>query len=266
MVRLRHGMTHLREAGDATGAPVVLVHGLTTPSFVFDALVPTLVEQGHRVISYDHYGRGLSDRPRVAQTGAFFSDHLLEILEACEVEAPITLVGYSMGGAIVSDFAARHPEKVEALVLIAPAGMRAELGGLTRAAAQVPVLGDILMNAVYPSQHMRGTEAERSLDIAVPNLVDRQQEELAYRGFVAAVLSSLRGVLRGQQVQEHRAIAAAKIPLRAIWGAEDEVIPLSGKDILSQWNSSAQHVVVEGAGHGLTYTHPDQVLAGMREG
>lgn len=263
MLRLSRGMTHVIERGPPDGPPVVLVHGLTTPAFVWEGLIPDLAAHGHRVIAYDHFGRGYSDRPRARQDGAFFSDHLRELLDALGVTQPAHLVGYSMGGAIVTGFAATHPERVAQLTLLAPAGMRADLGGLMRRAATLPVLGDWLMHATFPRLHRKGTEAERTLPSAVPLVVDRQQEELRYRGFIRCVLSSLRGVLDGQLHDAHCILAARGIPVLAIWGANDTVIPISGKALLSAWNPVARHVVIPGAGHGLTYTHADDVLKAL---
>ena len=56
------------------------------------------------------------------------------------------------------------------------------------------------------------------------------------------------------------AIAGANIPVAAIWGETDEVIPLECKDRLSDWNPHAKNFVVGGAGHSVTYTHTPEVL------
>ena len=67
-----------------------------------------------------------------------------------------------------------------------------------------------------------------------------QQTETDKRGFFPAVLSSLRGLLRDPDEEENRAVAAAGVPVLAIWGAEDDVIPLSARDVLTGWNPAAQ--------------------------
>ena len=54
------------------------------------------------------------------------------------------------------------------------------------------------------------------------------------------------------------------------WGRKDRVIPLSASGQLAQWNRQAKQEVVAGAGHGLPYTHPAEVVeivkAILREG
>lgn len=263
MITLSRGRTHVTEHGHPDGVTVVFVHGLTTPSFVFGAQVEALVARGHHVITYDHYGRGLSDRPKGLQTGAFFRSHLRELLSKLGIDGPVVLVGYSMGGAIVADYAAAFPTQVTSLILLAPAGMRAGLGGWAQRLAFVPVIGDVFFHLSYPRLHRKGVEAERDLPSAVPCITDRQLEEQRYRGYFGAVLSSLRGVLRHSLAPEHRRIAQHSLAVTAVWGAEDDIIPLSGKQTLAQWNPSATHVVVAGAGHGLVYTHADAVSAAI---
>jgi len=70
--KLSDGHTHYQWHGDPDGPVLVCVHGLTTPSFVWEALLPGLTEAGYRVLTYDLYGRGMSDRPKGAQTRSFF--------------------------------------------------------------------------------------------------------------------------------------------------------------------------------------------------
>ena len=96
------------------------------------------------------------------------------------------------------------------------------------------------------------------------DITDLQRAETDRRGYFPAVLSSLRGVLRAPLPEQHAAIAAADVPVLAIWGADDDVIALAGRDVLAEWNPNARHTVIDGAGHGLTYTHTDQVLDAIR--
>ena len=261
MVRLSHGRTHVRDDGPQDGPVIVLVHGLTTPSFVFDGLVPDLVARGHRVIRYDHYGRGLSDRPRIPQSAEVFRQHLNEVLDACGVTTPVTLLGYSMGGAVITDFAAQYPERVSHLILVAPAGLHAPLTGVSQAMARLPLLGDWLFYMTYPRKLRRGIEEERALPSSFPGLADRALEELRYRGYLRLVLASLRGLLKAPLPQEHARIAEAGLKVTAVFGKQDPLIPMRATDQLRVWNPSAKIVVLKDAGHGLPYTHSAELLA-----
>jgi pimeloyl-ACP methyl ester carboxylesterase len=55
-IKLRRGITHYRRFGPQEGPLVVCVHGLTTPSFVFEGIAEAYVKNGYRVLVYDHYG------------------------------------------------------------------------------------------------------------------------------------------------------------------------------------------------------------------
>ena len=265
-VELSQGITHFRWIGPVRGPVAVCVHGLTTPSMVWDAVAKGLALMGFRVLVYDLYGRGYSDRAPGLQDQDFFIRQLEDLLASQGITEDVTLLGYSMGGAIVSAFAARHPERVLRVILLAPAGMGHDLGKLARFTRDTPILGDWLMLLRYPGAHMKGTEAERVLPSEVEGIVDYQQAELSKRGFVPAVLSSLRGILPRPLEKEHRAISREGIPVLAIWGRNDAVIPIRAMGQLTQWNRVARHEVIEGAGHGLTYTHAAAVLRAIEAG
>ena len=62
---LPSGLTYLVDEGQDQTGTIVLVHGATVPHWEFDRLVPHLRAAGLRVVRFDLYGHGLSDRPAV---------------------------------------------------------------------------------------------------------------------------------------------------------------------------------------------------------
>lgn len=263
-VELSNGVTHFQWFGPERGPVVVCVHGLTTPSFVWRSIARALAGAGYRVLTYDLYGRGYSDRPRGKQDRVFFIQQLTELLAVEGVEDDLTLVGYSMGGAIATTFAATYPARMKRLILLAPAGMVPKNGGLLGFIKRTPGVGDWLFLALYPRMQRKGIRAEERLPTSVPNITRLQAAELENRGYLRAILASLRGILSDRLEAQHRKIAAHGIPVLAIWGREDRVIPATSVGALAEWNRHAQHETIEGAGHGLTYTHTDAVLRHMR--
>ena len=243
---------------------MVLVHGLTTPSYVWDGLLPHLTGLGFRCLTYDLHGRGFSARPPGNQTRAFFLRQLDELLAHECIEGPVTLVGYSMGASIVTAFAADHPDRVARLVLLAPAGLGHDLGRAAAFATHVPVLGDWLMLGPGGWMMRRSLAAQAGVPTSVPGIATRQMDETRRRGFLPAVLSSQRHMLAEDREADHRAVAAAGVPVLAVWGRIDTVIPLAAMDRLAAVNPAARQVVVEGAGHGLPHTHPGEVAGAMR--
>ncbi|MHA6264068.1 alpha/beta fold hydrolase [Arenibacterium sp. CAU 1754] len=264
-VALSDGVTHYEWLGPLRGPVAVCVHGLTTPSFVWRGLARGMAALGYRVLIYDLYGRGFSDRPGGPQDKAFFVRQLDELLRDQEVCDDFTLIGYSMGGAIATCFTAAHPVRVRQLVLLAPAGLRMNLDQMTRFLCKSGWLGDWLMLLLFPRRHRQGIEAEREQPSSVMGIYDLQLKELRYKGFVPAALASLRGILSAPLEAEHRAIHAAGVPVLAVWGREDTVIPLTALGQLTEWSRNARQEVVNGAGHGLVYTHTEHVLDAMKE-
>src|SRR5690348_16826332 len=62
-VRLSDGMTHYELSGPDSGTTVILVHGFSVPLYIWDSTAAALSSKGYRVLRYDEYGRGWSDRP-----------------------------------------------------------------------------------------------------------------------------------------------------------------------------------------------------------
>jgi pimeloyl-ACP methyl ester carboxylesterase len=107
------------ESGDASGTPVLLMHGWPYDPRCYDAVVPPLVEAGHRVIV--PYLRGFgptrflsTDTPRSGQQAALGND-LRELLDALGIERA-TLAGYDWGGRAACIVSALWPERVHGLV------------------------------------------------------------------------------------------------------------------------------------------------------
>jgi len=113
-------MTHYDISGPKPGEIVVLVHGNATPYFSWDKNMDALTGAGFRVIRYDLYGFGYSDRPDVDYTRALYDRQLMELLEKLNISCPFNLVGTSQGGSIAVCFTATHPEKVKKLALLSP--------------------------------------------------------------------------------------------------------------------------------------------------
>ncbi|GAB4504539.1 MAG: hypothetical protein Fur0043_15330 [Anaerolineales bacterium] len=76
----------------------------------------------NRVIALDLRGHGASDKPSSQYDMPQIQADLETALETLQVNGPFVLAGHSFGGAIATEFALKHPEQVEALILIATAG------------------------------------------------------------------------------------------------------------------------------------------------
>ncbi len=262
---LKRGHTHYKWHGSRSDRVLVLVPGLTTPSWVFDGLIRGFLAMGYRVLAYDLYGRGYSDRVRGKQTLDFHCRQLRQLLNALGVTAPVTLFGYSMGGAIAARFAATESDRVERLILLAPAGMGYTPDRLLTWARNAGPLGNALWTFAGPRLLRRAARKIASGATAITDFPERIGAELERKGYLAAILSSERHALSEAVMQDHREIGEMSIPTLAIWGEADETIPVSGVGQLAQWNRQAHQDVIPGASHALVCTRPAQVLEAVRD-
>lgn len=264
-VELSRGLTYYEWRGPSRGPIVVCVHGLTVPSYVWTPLAVALTGLGMKVLTYDLYGRGLSDRPAGRQGRAFFVGQLEELLTKLEVTQGVTLIGYSMGGAIATAFAQDHPERVDRLVLVAPAGLGQRVNGFLTFCTRVPILGDGLIRVFGDIVHRRSVDRQLPQNPELPDYTTRVAGEMSHRGTLPAVLSSLRNMVHGDMAPVHRALGETSLPVLAIWGEADRLIPLTSLGRLAQINRNARQVEVAGATHALPYTHPAEIMAAMMD-
>ncbi|MEH6835102.1 MULTISPECIES: alpha/beta fold hydrolase [Falsihalocynthiibacter] len=263
--KLTRGVTHYQWVGPENGRQIVCIHGLTTPSYVWTALVKGFVRMGFRVLTYDLYGRGLSARPEGLQDPEFFRQQLAELLEDQEVDEGVILVGYSMGGAIAVDYTQTHPQMVERLILLATAGLGATVSPFVKFMINVPVIGDGLMYTFGGNLFGKSSRAMNAALAASPNMNPWPMEERQSQGFLPAVLSSYRHTLSVDQLGAHRAMAKNGTPVLAIWGDKDSAIPLSAMGRLAEVNRAAYQDVLKGADHGLLLTHSDEIIPIVQE-
>jgi pimeloyl-ACP methyl ester carboxylesterase len=119
-VRLSQGVTHYEIAGPDSGDVVVLAAAFSVPAYLSDSLYQGLADSGFRVLRFDYYGRGWSDRPDVSYDLETFSHQLDELLDSLGIVQPIALGGLSFGAAIVTDYTTKHPGRVRSLIYVDP--------------------------------------------------------------------------------------------------------------------------------------------------
>ena len=111
---------HLLERGNRQGEPVVLVHGNVSSCRFFDELLAALPAQYYG-IAPDLRGYGHSETKAIdASRGVRdWSDDLHSLFDSVGL-GPIHLLGWSLGGGVVMQYAIDHPERVKSLTLMAP--------------------------------------------------------------------------------------------------------------------------------------------------
>jgi pimeloyl-ACP methyl ester carboxylesterase len=250
-VELTHGQVHYQLAGPEDGPRVVLVHGFSVPCFVWDPTFDKLFSEGFRVLRYDLYGRGYSDRPDVAYDRTLYVEQLRELLVALGVDGPVDLIGLSMGGPVVASFTDSYPGKVDRLVFVDPFVGPVEAGVLT-----VPGIGDFAA-IVFVARTLPERLAEDfySPD-KVPDWEGRFREQMRYRGFRRALLRSLRQFMTEDFLDHYATVGRLAKPTLVFWGRHDRTVPFALSESVAA-ALEARLVVVEEAGHTPHLERPD---------
>jgi pimeloyl-ACP methyl ester carboxylesterase len=245
-VRLSQGVTHYDVSGPEAGRPVVLVHGFSVPYYIWDSTATALAAAGHRVIRYDEYGRGLSDRPNVVYDADLYDHQLSELLDSLHISAPIDLAGVSMGGWVTGVFAGRHPERVRSLTLVDPvAGTAANSLGF----AGWPIVGRYLWQTLAVPKMAEGQASDFVEPNRFPDWADRYRVQMRYRGFGRALLSSIRSRTGMTMDSVYARVAEAKVPVLLLWGMEDKTVPFALNETVRKAIPAAEFHAIEGAGH-----------------
>lgn len=252
-ILLSDGTIHYAMRGPTDGQVVVLVHGFGVPYFVFEQTATGLAAAGYRVVLFDHFGRGWSDRPRASYDIDFFDRELSELMTALTLKEPVVVIGYSMGGVIAAEFAARHPQRVAALVLLAPAGLIIQpfLGRVFGKLLHIPLLGDWLWRLRGHAVLMNDDVFRKSPD---PQrcLQGDDTVQMAYSGYYHALLQSWRH-LPMQDRDSAFSDAAQSVPTLAIFGERDETIPIECAERLQRAAPTAEIEIINGGTHVMAY-------------
>jgi len=242
-VELTNGQVHYELAGPVDAPVIVLVHGFSVPSFIWDPTFEELLSQGFRVLRYDLYGRGYSDRPDVPYDRALYAEQLRELLVELGIEDPVALVGLSMGGPVIASFTSSYPERVARLVFVDPFVGPADAGVVA-----LPGLGEYLA-VVYFGRILPERLAEDFYrPEKVPAWEGRFREQMRYRGFRRALLRSLRQFMVEDFSDLYAEVGRVGKPTLLVWGRQDRTVPFAHSERVADL-LGARLLVVEESGH-----------------
>ena len=211
---------------------MVLVHGDSASALDWSLALPALARD-HRVLAVDLPGNGDSSKPPARYSPALFADAVAAFLDAAGVERAV-LVGHSLGGLVAARVALRHPDRVEALCLVAAAGLgRAVTPAMI--AHTFPGIGEasLVLGPTAVGRALRRT-ARPALMLArwwdaPPAWVEEQARLVSLPGFVEAGLRTRRSSLDpwGQRDIVLGDLHRLEMPALVVWGALDAVVPVS---------------------------------------
>jgi len=256
-VALSEGITHYQLDGPPNGPVVVLINGFSAGSFSWQHNVPALTAAGFRVLSYDLYGRGYSDRPSGPYTLERFERQLDDLLGALRIDGPVDLTGVSMGGYIAAGYAAQHPQRVRRVALLAPQstanGSDPRLGMVT-----MPGLGEFVFAVYMVPVYLANSEDDFQDPAQAEGLREEYLDAAQYAGFRAALLSTLR-CMTGSPYEQYSALGRLGLPVLLIWGEEDRTSPFSNAPQIQAAIPQARLRSLPAQRHAVYYERPDLV-------
>ncbi len=214
------------------GPAVVLVHGIAGRASTWDGVMPALSVR-HRVVAPDLLGHGRSEAAAGDFSLGAYASEVRDLMVMLGV-GRATLVGHSLGGGVVLQFAYQFPDLCERIVLVSSGGLGRELHPVLRAGA-LPGASIVLPWLCAAGEQTVGRAVQVLGRLGVTASSDLQE---TWRSFVSlgdagarqAFLQTVRGLIDvgGQRVTATAQLyLTAGLPVLIVWGARDRLIPVS---------------------------------------
>ena len=244
------------------GETVILIHGWPLSHTMWEKQITALVENGYRVIAYDSRGFGKSSQPWGGYNYDTFADDLNKLIEHSGVQKA-ALVGFSMGGGEVARYIGKYgTAKVSHAVF---------MSSVTPALGKTENNPDGADPGIFTGM-VDGLKANRPtfLKDFVKNFYNYEDgkfglhdENIAYDWDIA-VHASAKGttdcVTAFGTDDFRRDIEKCDVPTLVLHGDSDAIVPfeISGKRV-HEMITGSNLIVLEGAPHGITVCHPNEV-------
>jgi pimeloyl-ACP methyl ester carboxylesterase len=254
------------------GPPIVLIHGITSSSRTWRAVIDGLAER-HTVLAPDLLGHGHSGKPRGDYSLGAYASGIRDLMALLGIDSA-TMVGHSLGGGIAMQFSYQFPERLDRLALVDSGGLGTEVNLVLRAATLpgaeivLPLMfSPVTRNAgravgrVLGRLGLRANANVRGLAEGLDSLGDAE----ARRAFVHTARSVIDP--RGQRVDARdRLYLSEDVPTLLVWGDRDPIIPLAHGREAHELMPHSRLEVFPGAGHFPFNDDPErfvEVLSGF---
>lgn len=241
-------------------APVIIMnHGFTHSLETWDGWVASLKDD-YRIVRYDLAGHGLTGPdPEMRYAPLERATFLGDLMDVLEIERAV-VVGNSLGGLVAWRFASTNPDRVDALVLVAPGVF--SINGVADEAVPVPLpLRIFLMTA--PKSAMREA-AERVYgdgSKVTDATVERMRDMIRRRGNGAALVDALNEFTMPDPTKDLQSLAT---PTLVLWGDEDAIIPVEQGKHMTALMPNAKLIKLPGVGHVAQEEAPDKTSGDVR--
>ncbi|MDP2095271.1 MAG: alpha/beta fold hydrolase [Hydrogenophaga sp.] len=235
------------------GSAVVCLHGIGCSVLEWEHSIHALATR-HRVYALDLLGCGLTAKPSDATYDvATLARFALGFMDAVGLEKA-SLVGNSLGARVSIECAAMAPQRVQSLVLSAPATM-ANPTLFDFRLASLPVLGELLTQPTAFGTARLWRTAVADPACITPEMVQEKVALARQPGAQKAFMKTLRGLvhLRGFRPSvmddAHAKARCIQAPTCVIWGRQDVFLPVAHLDTLMRLMPHAKPVVLAPCGH-----------------
>jgi 3-oxoadipate enol-lactonase len=249
------GRLSYEAAGDPASTPLVFLHGIGGAARAWRGQLD-FFQGRYRAIAWDMPGYGGSAALPAVSIAAL-ANALQDFLQQVGAAKPV-LVGHSIGGMIVQQLLAKHPDIVGAVVLAqtSPAFGKADgdwqknfidarLGPLDRGETMRSLAPSLVKDLVGDDPDPGGLELARDCMASVP--------EAAYRASVLALLG----------FDQREALKNIAVPTLVLSGSKDKNAPAPMMAKMASYIPSATYVEIEGAGHLVNLERPKAFNAAL---
>lgn len=234
----------VEETGNPAGRPIVFVHGLLGSRINWDKQTTDPDLQKFRLITYDLRGHGLSGKPdevEAYQDGRRWTDDLAAVLKESKANNPV-LVGWSLGGVVLSNYLAAHGD--------------AGIGGLLYVDGVIELKPDLItphpeVYAGLASQDLRThlDTVRTFLALCFQTQPDRATFERLLSNAATASWLMTRTV-PSMTVQAEEGLPKAKVPVLLIYGGKDNLVrPAPSIARAKSLNGRIKSEIYDGSGH-----------------
>lgn len=245
-----------------SGQPVVLIHGYPLDGSSWEKQTHALLEAGYRVITYDRRGSGKSSQPTIGYDYDTFAADLKVVLDTLDL-TEVVLVGFSMGTGEVARYIGNYGSTRVAKAVF--------LGSLEPFLLQtddnptgVPQeVFDGLLKAVKADRFAFFTGFYQNFYNLDENLGSRVSQEVVDVSQSIAAGSSFYSSVADQPtwLTDFRGdIPKIDVPALIVHGTADRILPIDSTGrVFAKSLPSAEYVEIEGAPHGMLWTHHAEV-------
>lgn len=253
------------------GQPVVLIHGYPLNGHSWEKQTRELLAAGFRVITYDRRGFGQSSKVGSGYDYDTFAADLNTVLETLDL-SDVVLVGFSMGTGELARYVARYGhERVAKLAFLA--SLEPFLVQRDDNPGGVPQdVFDGIAAAAKDDRYAWYTQFFKDFYNLDENLGSRISQEAVTGSWNVAVGSApvAAYAVVPTWIEDFRgdvdAVRAAGKPTLILHGTKDNILPIDATARrFHEAVPDADYVEVEGAPHGLLWTHADEVNAALKE-